>query len=425
MFFLFCCCFIGMICMFVLLCCLFFFFKQKTAYEMRISDWSSDVCSSDLISTILLDRRPVRRVPMHYPSVTVLVACYNEGGNIEHTIDSLAQQGYPGAMTVLVLDDGSTDDSVERAQAAIDGAVLRPGHAIRLVRGERNVGKAGVLNRGLAMTHDDIVVTIDGDSWVYRDALAKLVERYLADPPGTRAVAGSVLVRNSRRNWLTRVQEWDYFHGIAAVKRMQSMYHGTLVAQGAFSLYDRKALEDVGGWPECVGEDIVVSWALLERGHRIGYCEDAVAFTNVPDALGQFARQRRRWSRGLVEAFKQHPRLLLKPRLSLLFIWWNVMFLPLDVVYTLVFIPGIIAALFGYYHIVGIMTLLVLPLALLWNGFIFRTQRLMFKSQDLRVRRNGLGFFTYVIGYSMVLQPICVWGYLSELAGLRKNWGTK
>src|SRR3546814_3298962 len=29
----------------------FFFFKQKTAYEMRISDWSSDVCSSDLIAT--------------------------------------------------------------------------------------------------------------------------------------------------------------------------------------------------------------------------------------------------------------------------------------------------------------------------------------------------------------------------------------
>src|SRR3546814_11195091 len=33
---------------FGLVCVLFFFFKQKTAYEMRISDWSSDVCSSDL-----------------------------------------------------------------------------------------------------------------------------------------------------------------------------------------------------------------------------------------------------------------------------------------------------------------------------------------------------------------------------------------
>src|SRR3546814_6669799 len=31
--------------------CFFFFFKQKTAYEMRISDWSSDVCSSDLGAT--------------------------------------------------------------------------------------------------------------------------------------------------------------------------------------------------------------------------------------------------------------------------------------------------------------------------------------------------------------------------------------
>src|SRR3546814_10447416 len=32
----------------VCLCCIVFFFKQKTAYELRISDWSSDVCSSDL-----------------------------------------------------------------------------------------------------------------------------------------------------------------------------------------------------------------------------------------------------------------------------------------------------------------------------------------------------------------------------------------
>src|SRR3546814_5567175 len=43
-------CFV-LVCLFVVL---FFFFKQKTAYEMRISDWSSDVCSSDLV--FLVDR---------------------------------------------------------------------------------------------------------------------------------------------------------------------------------------------------------------------------------------------------------------------------------------------------------------------------------------------------------------------------------
>src|SRR3546814_6101734 len=37
------------------LCLFVFFFKQKTAYEMRISDWSSDVCSSDLLTDISLE----------------------------------------------------------------------------------------------------------------------------------------------------------------------------------------------------------------------------------------------------------------------------------------------------------------------------------------------------------------------------------
>src|SRR3546814_15935112 len=37
---------------------MFFFFKQKTAYEMRISDWSSDVCSSDLLGLAVVDEEP-------------------------------------------------------------------------------------------------------------------------------------------------------------------------------------------------------------------------------------------------------------------------------------------------------------------------------------------------------------------------------
>src|SRR3546814_9018881 len=40
---------------------LFVFFKQKTAYEMRISDWSSDVCSSDLVKALLQKQKPLLR----------------------------------------------------------------------------------------------------------------------------------------------------------------------------------------------------------------------------------------------------------------------------------------------------------------------------------------------------------------------------
>lgn len=73
------------------------------------------------------------------------------------------------------------------------------------------------------------------------------MSRYWADPLCTRAVAGSILIRNSRENWITKAQEWDYFLGIGTIKRIQSLFHGTLVAQGAFSLYDRKALLEMGG----------------------------------------------------------------------------------------------------------------------------------------------------------------------------------
>src|SRR3546814_15079653 len=44
----------------------FFFFKQKTAYEMRISDWSSDVCSSDLYDLVFAEGGPATLAPNRY-----------------------------------------------------------------------------------------------------------------------------------------------------------------------------------------------------------------------------------------------------------------------------------------------------------------------------------------------------------------------
>jgi poly-beta-1,6-N-acetyl-D-glucosamine synthase len=296
---------------------------------------------------------------------------------------------------------------------------------LRLLRQPDNAGKAAALNRGLAEANFDLVVTLDADSYLYRDALRNLVERYLSDPPDTRAVAGTMLVRNSRKNWVTKAQEWDYFHGIAAIKRVQSLYQGTLVAQGAFSIYERATLREVGGWAECVGEDIVLTWAILRRGWRIGHAEDACCFTNAPDTLRQFVRQRQRWARGMMEAFRQFPDILFKRRLSTLFVWWNLLFPWLDLAYTVFFIPGMVLALFGIYWIAGPLTLALLPMALAINYLMYRVGSQMFAANGLSVRRNVTGFLTYAFVYSLILQPACVAGYFSEIVGLRKSWGTK
>jgi biofilm PGA synthesis N-glycosyltransferase PgaC len=98
----------------------------------------------------------------------------------------------------------------------------------------------------------------------------------------------------------------------------------------------------------------------------------------------------------------------------------------MDLAYTLAFIPGIIAALFGYYLLAGPMTLILLPMSLMVNYVMFLIQSRMFTDQGLKVRRNIFGFAFYAFLYSLVLQPACVLGYIKELFnGAKKNWGTK
>ncbi|WP_321931339.1 glycosyltransferase [Paraburkholderia guartelaensis] len=372
-----------------------------------------------LMASLLMDRRPrFHAATGTLPGLTVLIAAYNEEASIAQTIESIATQEYAGPLQVIVVNDGSSDGTAE-ILSHLDLPWLEVVHM------PQNLGKARALNEGLKAARHDYTVTVDGDSYLYRNALDNLIRRYLSDPVHTRAVAGAVLVRNSRTNLVTRIQEWDYFHGIAAVKRLQSLYQGTLVAQGAFSVYDTSVLREVGGWPSAVGEDIVLTWAILKAGYRVGYAENACLFTNAPTTWRQFIRQRQRWSRGLMEAFKAHWQLLFKPRMTTLFIWWNLLFPYMDLVYTLAFVPGLLLALFGIYWIAGPMTLLVLPMAMLVNWIMFRIQAGMFAAQGLKVRRNVPGFILYSLFYGLVLQPACVVGYVQEFVTRGKRWGTK
>lgn len=372
-----------------------------------------------LVVSLLLDRRPpARDARARLPGISILVAAYNEEAHVVSTIESIARQQYEGPVQVVVINDGSTD-----ATAAKLASVSYPW--LQVLNLERNVGKAHALNAGLKLVRHHLTITVDGDSYLYQNALQNLVRRYMSDPANTRAVAGAVLVRNSRKNMVTAIQEWDYFHGIAAIKRLQSLYQGTLVAQGAFSVYDTALLRELGGWQHTVGEDIVLTWAILEKGHRVGFAENACLFTNAPETWLQFIRQRQRWSRGLIEAFKSHWRLLLKWRMTTLFIWWNLLFPYMDLVYTFAFIPGLVLAIFGFYWIAGPMTLLVLPLAMIVNYLMYSIQAKMFTEQGLKVRRNVPGFIFYALFYSVVLQPACVLGYIQEVISRSKNWGTK
>ncbi|NLY54869.1 MAG: glycosyltransferase family 2 protein [Firmicutes bacterium] len=370
-----------------------------------------------LVVSLLLDRQPALKVSDPDEPITILIACRNEEQAIAETLGYIARGDYRGHVKVIVIDNNSSDNTALVAGQA--GARL--GVDVEVLY-EATPGKYNALNAALRFVNTEYVVTLDADTILMRSSLRYLVSRMLSAPADVGAVAGSVLARNSRDNLLTRLQEWDFFLGIASVKRLQGLYQGTLVAQGAFSLYKTDAIRAIGGWPNAIGEDIVLTWRLLEKRWRVYFEPLAVVFTEVPRTLTHFIRQRSRWARGMVEGLRavrpwQQPLVYTKYLTSL-----NLLMPYLDLLYTFCWIPGLFLALCGHYWIVGPYTLFVLPLALVQNYILYCYQKQVFQELGLRIRRNRFGFFLYVLCYQMVMSPISVLGYLQELFKWRRVW---
>lgn len=371
--------------------------------------------NAHVLSSVILDRPPVLNLDLNYPPISLLIAAYNEADNLPETFRGIAGQDYPGKIEIIVVDDGSTDKTVEVLRS-LDLPNLKIARA-------QHGGKAQALNEGLKYVANEILVCIDADTFLHPQALKRIVARFLSDPPDTAAIAGCVLVKNSRSTFMTRLQEWDYFTGIASAKRQQSLYQGTLVAQGSFSAFLTKAVKAHGGWPSVIGEDIVLTWALIKSGWRIGFEPSAIGFTQAPTDVKGFYSQRKRWARGMIEGIKQHGHLVWRSsRLSAFFVAIDFMIPFVDLFYAFVFLPGVILALFGYYYIAGPLTLLVLPLAFLIVFFMYKKQQAVFETLNLKVRRNFLGFLVYMLIYQAIMSPICVIGYAEELFGIAKRW---
>ena len=371
--------------------------------------------NAHVLASVMLDHPPPLPLDITYPPLTLLMAAYNEADNIEETFRGITAQDYPRELEIIVVDDGSRDRTVE-----ILALLALPN--LKIIQATHG-GKAHALNEGLKHVSHEIVATMDADTFLHPQALRRAVARLLSDPPHTAAVAGCILVKDSRRTFMTRLQEWDYFTGIASAKRQQSLYQGTLVAQGAFSAFRTQALRAIHGWPEVIGEDIVLTWALLAQGWRIGFEASALGFTCAPNDFSGFFRQRKRWARGMLEALKQHGSLLWRhSRLASFFIGVDFVLPLIDFFYTFVFIPGLILAFTGRFYIAGPITLLVFPIALFIIWVMYRKQKQVFESLNLKIRSNVWGLVIYMLIYQAIMSPICVIGYVHETFGTVKRW---
>ncbi|WHY88600.1 glycosyltransferase [Neobacillus novalis] len=370
-----------------------------------------------MVVSLLFDRQPAFKTLNPKEPLSILIACWNEEKGIAMTLQQLAKQDYEGLMRIYVIDNNSSDHTAEVSKQA--GREL--GLDIHVLF-EKKPGKHHALNKALLSVDTKYTITLDADTLLHPQAVRRLVARMESAPKEVCAVAGAVLVRNSRENWLARLQEWDYFLGIASIKRLQGLYQGTLVAQGAYSLYLTDVIKEVGGWPDAIGEDIVLTWAFLEKNYKVYFEPTAIAFTDVPTKFSHFSRQRSRWARGMIEALKR-VKPWEQPRIFTRYLTGSNLVMPfLDFVYTFVWIPGLILSFFGVFWIVGAHTLLVLPLALLANYLLYRYQKGVFHELGLRIRKNRIGFIFFVLCYQMMMSPVSVWGYIQEFMQRKRVW---
>ena len=230
------------------------------------------------------------------PLVTVLVPAYNEQAVISRTLDSLVNLKYENK-EIIVIDDGSSD-----LTRFVASAYEKQG--VRVVS-KPNGGKASALNYGLLFAKGDIVITIDADSMVTRDAV-NLIVKAMGSDPNNVAVAGNIKVLNSKST-LTKIQELEYLMAINTIRRAFALLGSVMVIPGAFGAFKKEQVVAVGGYDtDTLTEDFDITIKLLKTRGAVSSSSEAHAYTEVPSTWKSLYRQRIRWSTGTFQTLIKH-----------------------------------------------------------------------------------------------------------------------
>jgi cellulose synthase/poly-beta-1,6-N-acetylglucosamine synthase-like glycosyltransferase len=239
-------------------------------------------------------RRPPAQLGL--PSVSVLVAAFNEAGCIARRIENLLDQDYPAdKLEIFVGSDASTDET--------DAIVTRyASRGVKLSRGAR-AGKAGVLARLLGLARGDVLVLTDANTDFERDAIRRLVQP-LRDP-AVGLVCGRLRLHTPLG---APVAESAYWRLESLLKLYESRRGCVMGANGAIYAV-RKHL--FPAMPEgTVVDDFVAALRVLLGGYEVRYEPEAVAHEeSAPDHGGEYKR-RVRIAAGCFRALHQHRHLL-------------------------------------------------------------------------------------------------------------------
>jgi biofilm PGA synthesis N-glycosyltransferase PgaC len=284
--------------------------------------------------------------------VSVLSPVHNEGSCIIATVRSLLALDYP-MHEVVVVNDGSTDDTLERMQSAFalePRAVFyrrqiatEPVRCVYVSREHRNLividkengGKADALNCALNVARYRYICTVDGDTFYHVDALRKAMRPVRDDPGLVVGVSSAIAIhrhpeeldlsaaRTQRldRHLLTSFQLLDFFRSFLNTRLGSTHWGFMLCASGAFALWRRELVLQLGGFSsDFTCEDIEFTFRVHEHlrrtrtPYRVVSLGTLAGTTESPPRVRDLVAQRARWQRVILETVWAYRRMCVNRR---------------------------------------------------------------------------------------------------------------
>ncbi len=250
---------------------------------------------------------PTRSLSTHKvfePNVSAVVPTYKPGATALCLVEDLVR--YNPKLEVLVVDDSTPEDYAPAMEVLARLKAMGP--RVVVLRTPHNRLKAGALNLALAYLFERkgpykpaAIITLDDDVVVGPTTVKRMTEALFSDPT-LGAVCSRCGVLNKNKNLLTRLQGLEYVGFNAIRLGDQGFLRGPLVMHGMLTALRARALRQAGPFAEShLIEDYEMTTRLKSLGWSVRAALDAPAWTEVPETLGQFWRQRTRWSLGGVQ----------------------------------------------------------------------------------------------------------------------------
>ena len=235
-----------------------------------------------------------------WPSVSIIIAARNEAARLSARITNLLQLNYSGPREIIVVSDGSTDDTAE--------VLARFGRDVRVVEVPAG-GKPLALNVGVQVASGDVLVFADARQQFSDNALVELVANF-ADPR-VGAVTGELVIDSEHQATDSTIGHgvglyWTYEKWL---RRNESAVWSTLGATGAIYALRRCLWRPLP--PDTLLDDVLAPMRVVLSGHRIVFEERAHAYDRASADAPTEARRKIRTLAGNYQILAQEPRLLI------------------------------------------------------------------------------------------------------------------